>query len=385
MSEQDPELDEPAFDDTYAGGGRRKKGRGVPGCIAVIVALVIVLGGVYFVVTKGVDALKAQFGSAADYAGPGRGRVTFEVHEGDTSTVIGRNLKAEGVVESVQAFTDAASGNPDSRNIQVGFYQLKKEMKASDALDILVDPGNILSNTVTIPEGLRVVDIVDILAAKTDFKKQAFLQVLADPSQLGLPSYANGNPEGYLFPSTYSFGPNMKPLDMLKAMVTRWEQAASDADLEGAATALGYTPGELMTVASLVESEARRAQDRGKVARVIYNRLENPDNGQTNGLLQIDATVNYALDRKLGVGLTLDDLQVDSPYNTYKNPGLPPTPIEAPGDAAIQAAAHPTDGPWLYYVTVNLRTGETKFTDNYDEFLAFKDELGVYCQTSDAC
>jgi UPF0755 protein len=379
-------ADEPiGYDDAYVGGARRKKGRGVPGCLAVIVALAIILGGGYFAVTKGMDAIRSQFSSAADFPGPGRGKVMFEVHAGDSITAMGNNLKDEGVVESVEAFTGAAAGNADSTGIQVGFYQLKKEMKASDVVEILVDPSNILSNTITIPEGLRVVDIVGILADKTDFKKRAFDEVLAQPDQLGLPSYANGNPEGYLFPSTYSFGPKMQPLDMLKAMVDRFKQAAADADLEAAAANLGYTPGELMTVASLVEAEARRQVDRGKVARVIFNRLENPDNGQTNGLLQIDATVNYALDRTLGVGLTLADLEVDSPYNTYKNPGLPPTPIEAPGDAAIQAATHPTEGPWLYYVTVNLRTGETKFTDSYDEFLAFKNELDVYCQTSEAC
>jgi UPF0755 protein len=126
-----------------------------------------------------------------------------------------------------------------------------------------------------------------------------------------------------------------------------------------------------MVVASLVEAESNRDDDRGKVARVIYNRLETD---ATNGLLQIDAAVNYAHDRDLGVALTTEDLEIDSPYNTYKNPGLPPTPIEAPGDAAIEAAANPTEGPWVFYVTVNLRTGETKFTDSYDEFLRFKEE-----------
>lgn len=397
--QHDPELDpgldplldsdaEPAsdgYETSTRGGARRRKGRSIPGCIAVLLALAIVLAVVYVGVTKGVDVIKDQFSSAPDYEGPGHGKVTFEVHQGDSVTVMGRNLKSAGVVASVEAFTAAAQDNPASTKIQVGFYQLKKEMKASDALDVLVDPDNILTNTVTIPEGLRVVDIVGILAEKTDFSKKDFDRVLADPSKLGLPDYANGNPEGYLFPSTYGFGPNMQPVDMLKAMVERFKQAAEDADLEQAASDLGYTPAELITVASLVEGEARREQDRGKVARVIYNRLENPDNGETNGLLQIDATVNYALNRELGVGLTLDDLEVDSPYNTYKNPGLPPTPIEAPGDSAIQAAAHPTEGPWLYYVTVNLRTGKTKFTDSYQEFLQFKDELAQYCETSDAC
>ena len=165
---------------------------------------------------------------------------------------------------------------------------------------------------------------------------------------------------------------------MLTAMVDRWEQAASEADLESAAAELGYTPAELMTVASLVESEAARDEDRAKVARVIYNRLEGDE---TNGLLQIDATVNYAADQELGAVPTTEDLEIDSPYNTYKNPGLPPTPIEAPGDAAIEAAAHPAEGDWYYYVTVNLRTGETKFAETYDEFLGYKDELREYCET----
>ena len=137
-----------------------------------------------------------------------------------------------------------------------------------------------------------------------------------------------------------------------------------------------------MIVASLVEAEAARDEDRGKVARVIYNRLEGDE---TNGLLQIDAAVNYGLQQKLGVALTTEQLRQDTPYNTYTRPGLPPTPIEAPGDAAIAAAAHPTEGDWYYYVTTNLRTGETKFASTYDEFLGYKREFQDYCETSDAC
>ena len=139
-----------------------------------------------------------------------------------------------------------------------------------------------------------------------------------------------------------------------------------------------------MTVASLVEAEGR-GDDMPKIARVIYNRVENPDNGETNGRLQIDATVNYALHRKGTVAVTTDETQnTDSPYNTYTNQGLPPGPIEAPGDEAIAAAAHPADGNWLYYVTVNLKTGLTKFTDSYDQFLQFKQEYQNYCDTESA-
>ena len=138
-----------------------------------------------------------------------------------------------------------------------------------------------------------------------------------------------------------------------------------------------------MTIASLVESEANSDQDRGKVARVIYNRLETD---ATDGMLQIDATVNYALGRDLGLGLGPDDLDVDSPYNTRKYPGLPPGPIESPGDEAIEAATSPPEGDWVYYVTVNLDTGETRFTDDYDQFLSWKNnDLADFCESSERC
>ena len=213
---------------------------------------------------------------------------------------MGRNLKAQGVVKSVDAFTAAAANEPKSNGIQVGFYQLQKEMPAADALAILVDPANILKNTVTIPEGLRVTDILDILAEKTDFGRPAYEKVLANPDSIGLPDYAGGNPEGYLFPSTYDFGPNDGPKAILTKMVDRWKQAATEADLEGAAARLGYTPGELMIIASLIEAEAF-PEDMPEVSRVIYNRLDVPNDSDTNGLLQIDASVNYGLDQKLGV------------------------------------------------------------------------------------
>jgi UPF0755 protein len=123
-----------------------------------------------------------------------------------------------------------------------------------------------------------------------------------------------------------------------------------------------------------------------KVSRVIYNRLDGPgDQEGTNGRLQIDATVNYALHRKGVVAVTTEDTQVDSPYNTYANAGLPPGPINSPGDAAIKAALHPATGDWYYYVTVNLATGETKFGKTYQDFLNFKAEFHTYCETSSRC
>lgn len=385
--EDDGLLGDSEDDGSYDPGGRRRgrKRRSVPGCIAVLVALAVIVGGFYFVVSWGIDTVRDQFESSPDYSGANaHGKVMFEVEQGDTVAEMGRNLKAAGVVESVDAFTNAAIANPDSNQIQFGFYQLQKEMAAEDVVAVLVDPANQVKNTVTIPEGLTVDQIVSVLDKNTDYKAKDFEKVLANPDQLGLPDYAEGNPEGYLFPATYDFGPNDDPKQMLTDMVDRWKQAAKDADLEAAAAELGYTPAEIMTIASLVEAEGR-GDDMSKIARVIYNRLENPDNGITNGKLEIDATVNYALGRNLGVALTEEDLAVDSPYNTRMYAGLPPGPIEAPGDAAIKAATNPADGDWLFYVTTNLKTGETKFTDDYQEFLAYKEELRVYCESSDSC
>jgi UPF0755 protein len=124
-----------------------------------------------------------------------------------------------------------------------------------------------------------------------------------------------------------------------------------------------------------------------KIARVIYNRIENPGTAGTIGKLQIDATVNFAAGNTLGAVPTQEDLDIDSPYNTYQNVGLPPGPIESPGDEAIAAAAHPADGDWYYYVTVNLKTGLTKFAETSDEFLQYKQELRDYCanESGGAC
>jgi UPF0755 protein len=386
MSEHDQVEVEELDDREYVPGGRRRKGRGLKGCVAVLVALVVLLGGFYVALTQGVSWVADQFQGPEDYPGPGTGSVEFTVNEGDTVAQIGRNLKAEGVTLSVQAFIDAAAAEPDSSGIQVGDYELQKEMKAADALEVLIDPDNMISfPTVTIPEGLRLVDIVSTLAENTEFPEAAWNRALQQPDKLGLPDYAEGNAEGYLFPATYEIKPGQRPVRILKMMVDRWREAADQAGLEERAAELGKTPGELMIIASLIEAEGR-GDDMPKIARVIYNRLDGPgDKGGTNGTLGIDASNAYGLGLSGTTALTTEQLAVDTPYDTRRRPGLPPTPIEAPGDDAIAAAANPDDGPWYYYVTVNLETGETKFYEDYDDFLVGRDEYRAYCETSDRC
>ena len=376
------EPDEPDAPAPAASPLPRRRLSKLASCLVVLVVVGGLVAGGVVLLFNGAERLRDQFQGAEDYEGAGTGSVLVEVTKGDTSAVIGRKLKRAGVVASVDAFTEAAAENPDSRGIQVGFYDLRKKMSSESALEVLVDPENLVQSSVTVPEGLRVEDTVALLAKRTDIPVGRFEAALDRPDDLGLPGYAQGNAEGYLYPATYTFPPGTTAVEVLSAMVDRWQQAAEEAGLGRRAQELGYSPEEVMIVASLVEAEVNRQQDRGKVARVIYNRLETD---ATNGLLQIDATVNYALGRDLGLGLTTEDLEVDSPYNTRKYPGLPPGPIESPGAEAIQAAANPTPGDWVYYVTVDLDSGETKFARDYDDFLTYKRELEQWCTGSDRC
>lgn len=364
-----------------AGGRRRQQKSPLPGLLAVVVALAVIVAGGWFAWGKVTDLVdKIGGSSSSDYSGASaHGDVTFEVHSGDTATAIGRNLKAAGVVASVDAFISAANANPQASGIQVGFYTMKQEMSADDALAVLIDPNNMVSVKVTIPEGKRLADIVTILAKKTDFSKADFNAALKDTAALGLPTYAKGNAEGYLFPATYSFGPKESAAGMLKAMVAKTVSVIDSLDIEAKASTVGLSVEQVMTVASIIEYEASRDEDYPKVARAIYNRL-------ADGMrLQSDATVAYANGLSGDVWTTSDQRSLDSPYNTYAHEGLPPGPIGSPGEATIQAALNPAQGDWLYWVVVNLRTGETVFSHTLAEHNAATEQLREYCTTSDAC
>jgi UPF0755 protein len=358
--------------------GRRRRRNGL-GCLAVLIAFAVLAGGAYFAYDRGMEALRGRFDPAPDYSGTGSGSVLVEVQQGENATDIARTLVERDVVKSVEAFTAAATANPDSTGIQVGFYEMRRQMSAESALEILVDPSNMVQSAVTLREGLTVDQIVGVLAEETDFSKKQFRRALRRPKTLGLPRYAQGNPEGYLFPATYQLPPNATPKSILTMLVDRYKQAAESLDLVAEAEQLGVSPHDVMTVASLVQAEARFDKDFAKVSRVIYNRLEEPMP------LQFDSTVHYAVGRDGGVGTSDDERATDSPYNTYKYPGLPPTPINAPGEQAIEAALNPADGPWLYFVTTNPDTGETKFAESYDEHLRNKREFDEWCSGSPNC
>ncbi|MFI1706493.1 endolytic transglycosylase MltG [Streptomyces griseoruber] len=175
---------------------------------------------------------------------------------------------------------------------------------------------------------------------------------------LKLPADADGNPEGYLFPATYPLDGRTTPQALLAYMVDTANKRFNGAPVTAGAQRNAMNVYQAVTIASLVQAEAATKADMGRVARVVFNRLE-------RGMpLQMDSTINYALNRST-VRTTESDTRIESPYNSYQRMGLPPTPIDNPGEEAMHAALSPTPGDWLYFVTV--KPGDTRFTANYQE------------------
>ncbi|MGH3496910.1 MAG: endolytic transglycosylase MltG [Nocardioidaceae bacterium] len=353
----------------------RSHPRRLRGCLAVLVALVIVVGGLFFAVTKGMDFLHSALSSPKDYTGSGSGSVVVQVHSGDNLSVVGQRLFDAGVVGSVSAFTTAAG----TQTVQPGYYQMHHQMSAKSALTYLVDGKHLVQTMLTIPEGQTADQIVEAIVAKTKISKASLTSALTHPGSLGLPSYAAGQVEGYLFPATYAIPPHATAQSVLTMMVDRYNQEATTFGLSAKAKALGVSPKQLLTVASLVQAEARLPQDFGKVARVIYNR------DKVSMPLQFDSTIHYITKKRGEVYTTDQERKIDSPYNTYLYPGLPPGPIDNPGEQALKAAASPTTGSWLYFVTVNIKTGKTLFENTAGQHNRDVAELTTYCVASPLC
>ncbi len=365
-------------------GARRRRRRS--GCVPVLAVLVAVVVGAVFVV-RSVDLSNPFASDAEDFPGPGSGSVLFTVAGGDSISVMARNLEDLGVVASADAYVEAADADDTSRGIREGVYRLKKKMKAADVVDVLVD-GKTRGTSFTFTAGKTVEEVVALLVEDTGVGRKQYDAALADPDSIGLPADAEGSAEGYLSPGSYTFFADDDATTILSAMVERTNETLQDVDVAAAAERLGYSEFELVTIASLVEAEGSLLDERGKsmIARVIYNRLENPT-GETVGRLQLDATIDFIYGEKVARRTIPEiDAVADNPYNTYRQTGLPPGPIATPSRDALQAAAKPARGDWFYYVTVNLRTGETKFADTFQQFQVFEAEFDDYCATqSDRC
>ena len=333
------------WDDDGGSGRRRSTIRRLAPWIALLVILTpLLIGGLYIY-----NIYENKY-HPADYSGPGTGSVTVQVNSGDTASSLGPRLQSLGVVASARAFVLAAEHTTSTTStgappgLEAGFYKLHMHMQASLAWAALLNPKNRVQLTVTIPEGKRASQVILILAKETSIPASQFQAVINNPAQLGLPSYAKGKVEGYLFPATYTIQPNETAAQILKAMVQRYGIEAQAINISSAATAVHLSAAQVIIEASLAQAEGGSVSDYPKIARVIANRL-------AIGMhLQFDSTVLYGLG-KYAVSATIAETRTPGPYNTYLNAGLPVGPICNPGNAAIQAVLHPASGNWLYFLT----------------------------------
>ncbi len=345
---------------------RHRRRRRVRSIITSLLA-VLVIGALVAAVFFGGRALLGAFGAfgeVPDYTGAGTGSIEIRVDQGDTASDIATTLFEADVVLSERAFRDAATANQESLSIQPGLYELRTQMSAALALDLLLDPVARLTEIVTIPEGFTQAQILLALAEATDIPLVEFENAANQVESLGLPAYTAGRLEGFLFPETYTFDPQDEAMEILQRLVAQFTTAATSLDLEGRAAQLGMEPYDIVVIASMIQSESRIDAERPMIARVVYNRLEQ------NIPLGIDATSAYDLG-KPGTELTTEDFLVDSPYNTRLNVGLPPTPISSPGAASLEAALSPAPGNWIYYVLEDA-AGNHFFTASAAEFEAAK-------------
>lgn len=360
------------------GHGRHEEDRPVRrrGCgwIAILVALVLVIGGGYAAYSALGPSLPT-FGSGqndeGDYSGTGTGSVSVRVEDGDSGAQIGRRLQEAGVVKSARLFTAVLGTRQDAARLQPGTYTLRSRMSAASAVDLLLDPAARKAG-VTIPEGLWASEIYTRLSRATDTPIADYRAIKAD--QLDLPAGAGDHIEGYLFPSTYEFPENATAVQQVRALVARFKSATAGLDIPA------DRMHRVLTVASLVQAESRLDEDGPKVARVIENRLR-PGN-ETRGRLQMDSTVHYGIGKRGTVTTTAQERSSGNKYNTYRISGLPPGPINNPGLDAIKAALAPAKGDWLYFVTVNQATGETTFAATAQEHQKNVKEFQAWCQAN---
>ncbi len=371
-NEPEPEAAPPggqASRPTGRGVGRPPRGRGPARLVLLIVALAVIAGGGYAGVRALgplVDKIGGGTAPALDYPGPGGEDVSVTVGDGDTGAVIAATLLEADVIRSTEAFVKAAAVEPAAAGIQPGTYTLQLQMKASAALSILIDPTNRTVPRVTVREGLWASEVYTALSKGTGLPVADYRAAAKKTGQIGLPSAAKGNVEGYLFPATYEFPAKSTAVEQLTMMV-----AKTVTELENA----GVDPADFertMILASIVEAEANREQDRPKVARVLLNRDE------ISMKLELDSTVSYGVKHR-SITTTDAERADDNPWNTYLYPGLPVGPINNPGAAAIEAAGNPADGPWLFFVAVNPETGETKFATTFAEHQVNVAEFQRWC------
>lgn len=305
--------------------------------------------------------------------GPGDA-VTVTVPSGSTVDDIASQLAEEGVVSNPTVFRYYLRWRGVD-SFQAGEYALVENSSFDDVIDTLAaGPAPEEFDRFTVPEGLTFAEIVDRLEGEIDgFDAEEVPSALVRMNTPWRPDHINSW-EGLLFPDTYEYRATDDTLTILERMRDQFDTVARSVGLDpwmnvdpATLQTTGLTAYEHIIIASMIEKEARLSEEHVLMSRVIHNRLELGMN------LGIDATVIYARGPEREGPITDADLAIDSPYNTRLNPGLPPTPIAVPSRSALEAALHPAEGPWLYYVLAG-EDGSHFFTDDFDEFIRVRDE-----------
>ena len=311
------------------------------------------------VLSLSIHTVRSSVSSAPDFPTASIGAnspvVVVEIPAGASGSAVGQILYENKVTKSALAYFRAAVADPRSAQVAPGAHELNIGISARQALAQLLDPARI-PNLIKVFEGGWKSEVIESLIKYGFTRKDidtAFKRVI-------LPS-GFSNAEGLLFPAQYSFPAGTTALEAVQAMVDRFSDEEMGQKLLAAKGKL--SPAQLLTIASLIQAEGGTG-DFEKVSRVIRNRLD------ISMPLQLDATVHYVKKLRGEIFLSTNSTLIKSPYNTYRNYGLPPTPIGNPGADAIAAALKPADGDWLYFITV--APGDTRFTRAHDEFLTWK-------------
>lgn len=337
--------------------------------LALFLTLVVFVAAI----AVGAQFLKPLLGAdkAADYPGPGTGEVHVSVQPGEGTRSVASKLEGGKVVANADTFLQAfmASGG----TLSPGDYTFKMEMKNSDAVNVLLGQDKTKVIYFALSAGLRIGESLQAISAGSGVPMQQLKELSDSPQQFGLPANAK-NLEGYLAPGEHRLPLGTPAKDILASLV----KATTDELVAQGITdpAKQY---EAVTVASIVQAEGGQA-DYGDVAGAIYNRLK--PNDQTGGFLQVDSAVTYGLGTRSFNFTDAQRQDKSNPYNTYANPGLPPGPISSPGKTAIDAAAKPKANDYLYWVTVNLDTKETKFSKTLAEHNVYVSQYNDWCHAN---
>jgi UPF0755 protein len=352
----------------------RRRRRWIGWLVGVVVVLGLAAGAAGFVWANYETQVRKVLGwelPPPDYVGEGTWEATIVIASGDTGVDVTNSLLDDGVIKDFYTFYSLLLAQKPQVQFFPGYYVLAEKMSSQAALDALQDPKNRVEHTALIPEGKSIDQVFDILSTATDIPVSDFEEAAKDPTSYGVSKKAPSL-EGYLFPATYKFDPGVDARSVLTTLVDRTFEALD---------AAGVAPDDrhrVLTLAALIQREAGRdTKDFYKVSRVFTNRLEQ------GWHLESDATVSYGTGRTHTVWTTsAERADASNKYNTYANPGLPIGPIGAAGDLAIDAALHPADGPWFYFVPVNLDTGETVFSVTLAQHNAAVQRLQEWCRTT---